>query len=328
MDRAEPPEAPESEPQPAAASKPPGPPPEPQPAASEPPVPGPPPEPPAATPPKPRTPATVLIAVVLLWLLTALAAWVALVSAVATSFEVSVRHAGAWSPLEFVEPALIAAAAVLLGLLALKLRSGRDWARHVIAITTAIALAAAILTGVGTNPGTGITGTLLFALLLVLLLLRPTRDWCDCDAPRHSPKINTAAQPPHQVVASLLVLWTAIGIALYAGAAALLALAGDEADMAGTGTAWAAGAVLLLALVQGALNIGFSCHRNWARWASVVLAAAYAAWLLIAAILNFVQDGPGPGLMPALLSLVPLALIASLASTESRRWCNQSTPES
>lgn len=314
MDRAEPPEPPASVEPPAATS--------------EPPVTGSPPGAPAATPPKPRTPATVLIAVALLWLLTALAAWVALVSAVATSFEVSVRYAGAWSPLAFVEPALITAVAVLCGLLAVKLRSGRDWARHIVAITTAIVLAAAILTGAGTNPGTGIAGTLLFALLLVLLLLRPTRDWCDCDAPRHSPRIDSAAHPPHQVVASLLILWTATAIAFYIGATALLRLAGDEADMAEEGVAWAAGAAMLLALFQGALNIGFSYHRNWARWATLILAAAYTALLIVTAILHLAEGGPGPGLKLALLSLVPLALIASMAGTESRTWCRRTGPES
>ncbi|MDN3241089.1 hypothetical protein [Glycomyces tritici] len=321
MDRAEPPEPPASEAPPAAASPP-------EPRASEPPVTGTPPGAPAATPPKPRTPATVLVAIALLWLLTALAAWVALVSAVATSFEVSVRYAGAWSPLAFVEPALITAVAVLCGLLALKLRSGRDWARRIVAITTAIVLAAAILTGAGTNPGTGIAGTLLLAMLLVMLLLRPTRDWCDCDAPRHSPGIDSAAHPPHQVVASLLILWTATAIAFYIGATALLTLAGDEADMAEAGAAWAAGAAMLLALVQGALNIGFSFHRNWARWATLILAAAYTALLIITAILNLTEDGPGPGLKPALLSLVPLALIVSMAGTESRTWCRRTAPES
>ncbi|GAA2141553.1 hypothetical protein [Glycomyces algeriensis] len=240
----------------------------------------------------------------------------------------SARYAGAWSPLEFVEPALITAVAVLCGLLAVKLRSGRDWARRIVVITTAIVLAVAILTGAGTNPGTGIVGTLLFALLLVMLLLRPTRDWCDCDAPRHSPKIDSAAQPPYQVVASLLILWTATAIALYAGSAALLALAGDEANMAEEGLARIAGAAMLLALVQGALNIGFSFHRNWARWSTIILAAAYAAWLLIAAILNLTEDGPGPDLLLALLSLVPLALIASMASRESRKWCRRAAPES
>lgn len=326
MDRAEPHEKPEPEPSAAAAPHDTT---EPEPAAAlDPPMPPPSSKAPGTPPRKARTPATVVIAVALLWLLTALAAWVALISAVATAFEVSVRYAGAWSPLEFVEPALITAVAVACGLLAVKLRSGRDWARRIVVITTAIVLAVAILTGAGTNPGTGIAGTLMFALLLVLLLLRPTRDWCDCDALRHSPKIDSAAQPPYQVVASLLILWAATGIALYAGSAALLALAGDEANMREEGIAWAAAAAVLLALAQGALNIGYSFHRNWARWATIILAAGYAAWLLTAAILNLGEDGAIADLLLALLSLVPLALIASLASPESRRWCHRSAPES
>ncbi|WP_205324100.1 hypothetical protein [Glycomyces sp. YM15] len=304
MDRAEPPASPESEP------------------PSAPPVP-----PKAAQAPKPRTPATVLIAITLLWLLAILTAWIATVSAVATAFEVSVRYAGAWSPLEFVEPALIATVAVLFGLFAVKVRSGRDWARRVVVIVTAIALAAAILTGTGVNSGTGAAGTLLLALLLVLLLLRPARDWCDCDAPRHSPRIGGAAQPPHQVVASLLILWTATGVALYVGSTGLLALAGEEADLAEEGSAWAAGAIMLLAIVHGALNIAFSYHRNWARWATLVLAAAYTAWLIIAAILNLAQDGTDPWLVLALLVLVPLALIASMATAEARTWCRRTAPD-
>ncbi|MDA1360519.1 hypothetical protein O1R50_12855 [Glycomyces luteolus] len=311
MDRAEPPEPPGSE----------------SPSPTEPPATPPePPEPPAAAAPKPRTPATVLIAIALLWLLATLTAWVATVSAVATSFEVSVRYAGAWSPLEFIEPALIAAVAVLFGLLAIKVRSGRGWARHIVLITTAIALAAALLTGVGLNPGTGTAGTLLFALLLVLLLLRPARDWCDCDAPRHSPKIGTAAQPPHQVVASLLILWAATGIALYVGATVILALAADEANLAEERAAWAAGAVIVLAIVHGALNIAFSYHRNWARWGTLALAAAYAACLIITAILNLIEEGTNRWLVLALLCLVPLALIASLATADARTWCRRPTP--
>lgn len=312
MDRAESPEPPESEslePEPPTAS------PEPE---SPPPAA---PRPPTAEPPKPRTPATVLIAIGLLWLLAVVTAWVALVSAVATSFEVSARYAGAWSPLEFVEPVLITAVAVLCGLLAVKIRSGRNWARHVGVVLTAIVFAAAILTGAGTNPGTGIAGTLLFALLLVLLLLRPARDWCDCDAPRHSPKIDTAARPPHQVVASLLILWTATGVALYAGSNGLLRLAGGEADLAEEASAWAAGALMLLAIIHGALNIAFSYHRNWARWGTLALAAAYTLWLIIAAILDLARDGTGYWLTAALFCLVPLALIASMAGRDSRTWC-------
>jgi hypothetical protein len=274
-------------------------------------------------PPKRRTPAAVLAAIVILWLFAVAAAWVAVISAVATSFEVSVRYAGAWSPLEFVEPALIATIAVISGLLAVKLRSGRDWARHIVVIVTAIVLAAAILTGAGLNPGTGIAGTLLFAALLVLLLLPPARDWCDYAAPRHSPKIDTAAQPPHQVVASLLLLWTAAGTALYVGATALLRSAGNDADLTEASITWAAAAAIALAIVHAALNIGFSYHRNWARWATLALAAAYTALLAIAAIHDLTKTGPGPWPVLALLSLVPLALIWSMAGTNAREWCRR-----
>jgi hypothetical protein len=316
MDQAEPPE-PDRGPMPRAA------PPEPEADSNPPPEPPPPTPAPAAEPPKRRTPPAVLAAIAILWLLTVAAAWVAVISAVATSFAVSARYAGAWSPLAFVEPALIAAVAVLCGLFAMKLRSGRDWARHSIVIVTAIILAAAILTGAGLNPGTGIAGTLLFAALLVLLLLPPARKWCDSDAPRHSPKIDTAAQPPHQVVAALLLLWTAAATALYAGATGLVTLAGDDTDLTEESTTWAALAAVALAIVHAALNIGFSYHRNWARWATLALAAAYAAWLAIAAILDLTEPGPGPWPVLALLCLVPLALIWSMAGTNARAWCRR-----
>jgi hypothetical protein len=286
----------------------------------------PPPEPPPPTPPetpKRRTPAAVLAAIVILWLFTVAAAWVAVISLVATSFEVSVRYAGAWSPLAFVEPALIATVAVLCGLLAMKLRSGRDWARHIVVIVTAIVLAAAILTGAGLNPGTGLAGTLLFAVLLVLLLLPPARNWCDSDAPRHSPKIDTAAQPPQQVVAALLLLWTATATALYLGATGLVTLAGDDTDLTEESTTWAALAAVALAIVHAALNVGFSYHRNWARWATLALAATYTAWLAIAAVLDLTEPGPGPWPVLALLCLVPLALIWSMAGTNAREWCRR-----
>lgn len=302
-------------------------------APPEPPTPAadsnPPPEPPPPTPPTPpetpkrRTPAAVLAAIVILWLFTVAAAWVAVISLVATSFEVSVRYAGAWSPLAFVEPALIATVAVLCGLLAMKLRSGRDWARHIVVIVTAIVLAAAILTGAGLNPGTGLAGTLLFAVLLVLLLLPPARNWCDSDAPRHSPKIDTAAQPPQQVVAALLLLWTAAATALYAGATGLVTLAGDDTDLTEESTTWAALAAVALAIVHAALNVGFSYHRNWARWATLALAATYTAWLAIAAVLDLTEPGPGPWPVLALLCLVPLALIWSMAGTNAREWCRR-----
>jgi hypothetical protein len=286
----------------------------------------PPPEPPPPTPPetpKRRTPAAVLAAIVILWLFTVAAAWVAVISLVATSFEVSVRYAGAWSPLAFVEPALIATVAVLCGLLAMKLRSGRDWARRIVVIVTAIVLAAAILTGAGLNPGTGLAGTLLFAVLLVLLLLPPARNWCDSDAPRHSPKIDTAAQPPQQVVAALLLLWTATATALYLGATGLVTLAGDDTDLTEESTTWAALAAVALAIVHAALNVGFSYHRNWARWATLALAATYTAWLAIAAVLDLTEPGPGPWPVLALLCLVPLALIWSMAGTNAREWCRR-----
>jgi hypothetical protein len=277
-------------------------------------------------PPKPRSPVPVLASMALLWLFAAAAAWVAVISTVATSFEVTARYSGSWSPLEFVEPLLIAAVAFTCGLLALKLRSGRDWARRVVVIVSAIALALALLTQVGLAAVTGAIGTVLLALLLVLLLLRPARDWCDCDAPRHSPRIAAAAQPPHQVIAALLLLWTAVGTALYLGSVGILAQAGDEVEVASGGAAWAAGAAFVLAIIHVALNIGYSYHRNWARWATVGLVAAYALWLFVAAARDLFEDGAGPWLVPAILCLIPLALIWAMAGADSREWCRRPAP--
>ncbi|MEV3935417.1 hypothetical protein AB0K52_05480 [Glycomyces sp. NPDC049804] len=275
--------------------------------------------------PKPRTPVAVLVAVVMLWLFAVAAAWVTVVSTVATAFEVSARYAGAWSPLAFVEPVLVATVAAACGMLAVKVRSGRDWARRVVVIVSAFVLAAAVMTGAALNAGTGAVAALLFALLLVLLLLRPARDWCDCDAPRHSPKAASAAHPPHQVLVSLLILWTATGIALHLGANGLLDRAGDEVRLAADSAAWTAGAVMLLAIVHAALNIGFSFHRNWARWTTIALTAAYTIWLLIAATRDLAANGPGPWLILALLGLITLALTWSLASADSRTWCRRET---
>jgi peptidoglycan/LPS O-acetylase OafA/YrhL len=86
---------------------------------------------------------------------------------------------------------------------------------------------------------------------------------------------------------------------------------------------WAAAAAIALAIVHAALNIGFSYHRNWARWATLALAAAYTACLAIAAVLDLTEAGPGPWPVLALLCLVPLALIWSMAGAEARKWCRR-----
>jgi hypothetical protein len=273
-------------------------------------------------PPKPRTPAAVIAAVALLWLLTIATAWTAAIATVATAFEVTARYAGPLSPLEFIEPLLITAVAALTGLLAVKVWSGRDWARRTVVIATAIALTAAIFTRVAFMAGTGTAGAIIFTLVLLLLLLRPARDWCDSEAPRHSPRIDTAAQPPYLVVAALLVLWTAVGISLYIGTSVLLGLAEDDAVTADS-MAWAAGAIVALAVVHAALNIAFSYHRNWARWTTIALTAAYALWLVVAAVIDLFSEGTGPWLVPALLCLVPLALAWAMLNEESRAWCRR-----
>lgn len=276
----------------------------------------------AEPPPKPRTPAAVIAAVALLWLLTIAAAWTAAIATVATSFEVTARYADSLSPLEFIEPLLITAVAAITGLLAAKVWSGRDWARRTVVIVTTIALTAAILTEVGFKAGIGIAGTIVFASVLVLLLLRPARDWCDSDAPRHSPRIEKAAQPPYLVVAALLVLWTAVGVSLYIGSSALLGLAAEDA-VSTDGVAWLAGATLALAIVHAALNIAFSYHRNWARWVTIALAAAYTLGLVVAAVVDLFSEGTGPWLVPALLCLIPVALAWAMLNAESRDWCRR-----
>ncbi|MFC3493561.1 hypothetical protein [Glycomyces rhizosphaerae] len=326
MDREAQPEPPESEPE--AGANPAESTPESTPETEAAAPPAEPPEPPVSgtDQPKPRTPVAVLAAVVVLWLFAVVTAWTATVSVVATSFEVTARYSDAWTPLEFVESLLILAAAVVFGLLAIKVRSGRDWARSVVVIVSAIALAAALLTR-AFAAGTGAVGTAMLALLLVLLLLRPARDWCDCDAERHSPRIAKAAQPPHQVVSALLVLWTAVGTGLYLGSVGILAQAGDEVDLASDGAAWTAGAIFVLAIIHAALNIGFSFHRNWARWATVGLAAAYAFWLIIAATRDLFEDGTSSWPLLVILCLIPLALIWAMAGADSREWCRRAAPD-
>ncbi|HEY1094180.1 MAG TPA: hypothetical protein VGE61_05725, partial [Glycomyces sp.] len=125
------------------------------------------------------------------------------------------------------------------------------------------------------------------------------------------------------VVAALLLLWTAAATALYAGATGLVTLAGDDTDLTEESTTWAALAAVVLAIVHAALNIGFSYHRNWARWATLALAATYTVWLAIAAILDLTEPGPGPWPVLALLCLAPLALIWAMAGTNAREWCRR-----
>jgi hypothetical protein len=275
---------------------------------------------PATGPAKPRIPAAVIASEVLLWLLVASAAWTALVGAVATSFEVSAQYSGSLTFLEFTEPLLIAALASLIGLLAVKLWTGRDWARHTVVIVSVVAVAAALLTRTGLHLGLGALGTAVFAALIVLLLVRPSRNWCDPQAPGHCPRAERSARPPHLVVNEIVVLWALAGAGLYVATRAVLGIeAQDDPGSGGAGWAWAA---ILLVIVHMGLNIAFTFGRNWSRWATIVLLAGYAVALATLAVMT---AGAGWWAVAAALCLIPLALGWALLRRESREWCRRET---
>ena len=253
----------------------------------------------AEPPPKPRTPAAVIAAVALLWLLTIAAAWTAAIATVATSFEVTARYDDSLSPLEFIEPLLITAVAAITGLLAAKVWSGRDWCGAPSSSSPRSHSPPRSSPKSASRPASASRAP---------SCSRQCSSSCSCAPPAtgatatrpHSPRIEKAAQPPYLVVAALLVLWTAVGVSLYIGSSALLGLAAEDA-VSTDGVAWLAGATLALAIVHAALNIAFSYHRNWARWVTIALAAAYTLGLVVAAVVDLFSEGTGPWLVPALL---------------------------
>lgn len=268
-----------------------------------------------APPGKPRVPVPVVGAVVLLWLTAAALAWLAAVSALLTAFRVSTLPPDPVNALAFLEPLLFAGLAAATGLLAVKVWTGRDWARRVVLILSAVVLVTALLTRVGLHLGTGLAGSLAFALLLVLAAVPPTRHWCDRDAPRHSPRIGEREEPPFLVVAELVLLWAVVAAALYLSAQAL-----RESDT-GDVPEWAAPALVVLAVVHGALNIGLTRRWEAARIATAGLAVAYTLVLTAAAVAALA--GGDPWSAPAALALAAAAFAWALLNPESKSWCRR-----
>ncbi|RRR99265.1 hypothetical protein [Glycomyces terrestris] len=262
---------------------------------------------------RPRAPAPVAVAVALLWLLVAGLAWMTAVSAALTAFQVSTLAPDPLRLLAFLEPLVFLGSAAAVGLLAVKLWTGRDWARRVVLLLCAVVLVTALLTGVALNVGAGMAGAAVFALLLVLVVAAPTQRWCDRDAPRHSPRIGDRAEPPFLVVAELVLLWAVVVLALWFSAQAL------RASGLGMAPPWAAPALLAAALVHGALNLALTRRREWGRIGTAGLAVAYGLALLAAAGVLLAQGGSW--LLPLVLSLVPAAFAWALLGGDSKSWC-------
>jgi hypothetical protein len=266
-------------------------------------------------PPRPRAPVPVVGAVALLWLAVAALGWLAAVSTILTAFRVSTLSPDPVNALAFLEPLLFAGLAAAIGLIAVKVWTGRDWARRVVLILSAVVLVTALLTRTGLNPGTGLAGALVFALLLVLAAVPSTQHWCDSDAPRHSPRIGEREEPPFLVVAELVLLWVVVAAALYFSAQAL------RTSETGDIPAWAALALVAIAVVHGALNIGLTRRREWARIGTAALAAAYVLGLIAAAVAAIA--GGEPWLTPLALALAAAAFAWALLNPESKSWCRR-----
>ncbi|MFB9658300.1 hypothetical protein ACFQS3_18850 [Glycomyces mayteni] len=259
---------------------------------------------------RPRAPIPVAAAVVLLWAMVAAMAWLVAVSAVMTSFRVSTRFSGSASALAYVEPLLFLAVAAATALAAVKVWTGRDWARRSVVIVCATVLVTALATRAGLTFGTGLAGTLVLAALLVLLVLPVSQRWCDESSDCHSPRIGEREEPPFLVVAQLVMLWAAVVFAVQTGTRAVLAE--DGAD-------WLGLLLVAAAVVHAALNIGMTRRRRWGWLGTVGLAAVYTLWLVAAAVAFGARGGPWA--VPAALALVPAAFLWALLKPETRSWC-------
>ncbi|MQM27972.1 hypothetical protein [Glycomyces albidus] len=270
---------------------------------------------PAAPPVKPRAPVPVVGAVVLLWLTAAALGWLAAVSTLLTAFRVSTLPPDPVNALAFLEPLLFAAVAAAVGLLAVKVWTGRDWARRVVLLLCAVVLVTALLTRAALDFGSGLAGALAFALLLVLVAVPSTQHWCDRDSPRHSPRIGEREEPPFLVVAELVLLWAAVAAAAYFSAQAL------RLNEAGETSTRAALALAAAVVVHGALNLALTRRREWARIATAGLSVAYALALVVAAVTALA--GGEAWAAPAALAVVPAAFAWALLNAESKSWCRR-----
>jgi uncharacterized membrane protein YgcG len=278
-------------------------------AASDPPPPG-----------RPRAPGTVRAATLLLFLIAALALVPTAILVIFTIFQLSVNDTLSLPEIRDALPAPILA--ILAALLAVKLWTGRDWARQAALIVTILGVFAVFAFPGGLLSGPAVL-IWVVALSLALLLTRPTaRDWCDPEAPRHSPRIKPSPRPPFRVVAALLLLWLATGYALFLAIGALLSMSRDPDDFADPArTAWIMAGLAALALCHAALNVAFTRHRNWARLGTEALMAAYAIGLVAYAATAPVRDGEQSWALLLLLALVPVAFIWALRSHECKDWC-------
>lgn len=278
-------------------------------------------EPPEPAAERPRAPGAIRGTVALLWLFAALALFPTLLGIVFARFQVTVEETITIGDILAVLPAPLLAC--LSALLAVKLWSGREWARQATLIMAFIGVAV-----VFTFPGNPIKSPaiLLWAALGTIVLLltrRSARNWCDPEAPQHSPRIRRAPQPPLRVVAVLLLLWTATGYALALATATFLSMAQNAEDFADpTRTAWIMAGTAAAALGHIVLNIGFARHRDWGRLGTEVLMVAYAVALVAYAVTAPAREGTWE--IPLLVALVPLAFLWAVRSEECKEWCGHS----
>jgi hypothetical protein len=269
-----------------------------------------------------RAPGAVRAAVALLCLFAVLALLPTAVAVIFTVFQLSLGDTLSVAEIRDALPAPLLAA--LTALLAIKLWTGRGWARQAVLIVAFLSPFVVLA-----FPGALLQGPAplvwVAAASLAVLLSRPTaRDWCDPEAPRHSPRIRPAPQPPLRVVAALLLLWAATGYALFLAIGVLASMAHDAEDFSNPArTAWILAGIAALALCHMALNIAFARHRSWARLGTEALMAAYAVALVGVAVTAPAREGEQAWALQLLVALVPLAFIWAMYSSESKEWCGQ-----
>lgn len=267
-----------------------------------------------------RSPGAIRIAVALLWLFTAVALVPTAIFIIFAVFQLSLNDPLSIAEIRDVLSAPIFAA--LMALLAIKLWTGRGWARQASLIVVVLSVF-----GVLAFPGNLVSGPVaivwIAAAAMIVLLTRPTaREWCDPESPRHSPRIGPAPQPPFRMVAALLLLWAAAAYALFLAIGALLSISLDPETVSDPArTAWIMAAIAAVALCHIALNIALARHRNWARLGTEVLMAAYAIALVGLAVTAPAREGAQPWGVQLLVALVPLAFIWALRSSECKDWC-------
>ncbi|MEU6857916.1 hypothetical protein AB0B28_03425 [Glycomyces sp. NPDC046736] len=206
-------------------------------------------------------------------------------------------------------------------LLAVKLWNGRDWARQAVVVVGS----AGFLLGLYMWSYFDLGPFLLpgAILLMNLALTNEARAWCDPASALHSPRIGTGPRVPFVVTAALVMLWLAVGYAVYFGVGLVVfTLEMDHRFTAEMGV-WLvySGAVIGLALFHAALNIGLTRRRNGARITIVVLMCLYAGFfgLIAMAMLPRENEETWPWL---LASAVPVAFAWAMLTGPTRAWCD------